>query len=516
MLQPRNAPCIQSGLLLLAVVFTCVASNSSPIVSTTRSPLPTSLGKVISDVASTESFNTVCLVTSRSVTYAQRRLVLQQLFDSHNNDESADKEDNMDWSEATTAIASASGLVLAIPATASCHDAATTAQACGGNVLYYAAPIDWQHGEGVLDVLAPVMETILKQKQQAQQQQHLYILVPPGSDIEMYRRRMEELAEPVLGNLVSTTTSTTLTLQDIFDRVEYIIPSQAMATLQEQLPKRSADAVLTSSRGFLVGRPHVVDMTSVNLAAARTLGPVARRLLQEGLQKVESACIDPNTGTSKLVHAFGELCDATLRQTLVQFDETSPVLNGSTTAQQIRTKLKFDLDCALHVTFRQQLELLEQSHFEDFKRALSKLILSPNLQNDMQAAASTSVQAFRKSLSKLVPKASSSFWNVAAPQHAYARRLNDYVANRMLTARASGKFRPLPRKGVTVGLHWLLPKPFGNDFRQEPWMVHAADNMVYVPPYTKLTDVNPDDVAAGDWRDKIVPSPAGNDMLYMQ
>jgi len=37
-----------------------------------------------------------------------------------------------------------------------------------------------------------------------------------------------------------------------------------------------------------------------------------------------------------------------------------------------------------------------------------------------------------------------------------------------------------------------------------------------VPPSSKLGDVSPQDVAAGTWRDQLVPSPAGNDMLYMQ
>jgi hypothetical protein len=90
-----------------------------------------------------------------------------------------------------------------------------------------------------------------------------------------------------------------------------------------------------------------------------------------------------------------------------------------------------------------------------------------------------------------------------------------YRRVRLLSARAGGQFKPLPRKGVTVGFHWLLPKPFGNDFRQEPWMVHATDNMVYVPK-DKITDISAEEVLAGDWRDKVVPSPVGNDMLYMQ
>jgi hypothetical protein len=46
-------------------------------------------------------------------------------------------------------------------------------------------------------------------------------------------------------------------------------------------------------------------------------------------------------------------------------------------------------------------------------------------------------------------------------------------------------------------------------------MVHATDNMVYVPK-DKITDISAEEVLAGDWRDKVVPSPVGNDMLYMQ
>jgi hypothetical protein len=46
-------------------------------------------------------------------------------------------------------------------------------------------------------------------------------------------------------------------------------------------------------------------------------------------------------------------------------------------------------------------------------------------------------------------------------------------------------------------------------------MVHATDNLVYVPK-DKITDVSPEDVKAGDWRKKIVPSPGAREMVYMQ
>jgi hypothetical protein len=46
-------------------------------------------------------------------------------------------------------------------------------------------------------------------------------------------------------------------------------------------------------------------------------------------------------------------------------------------------------------------------------------------------------------------------------------------------------------------------------------MVHAMDNLVYVPK-DKVTDVSPEEVKAGDWRRKIVPAPASRDMVFMQ
>ena len=56
---------------------------------------------------------------------------------------------------------------------------------------------------------------------------------------------------------------------------------------------------------------------------------------------------------------------------------------------------------------------------------------------------------------------------------------------------------------------------FGNDYHQELWMVQAMDNLVYVPK-DKVTDVSPEEVQAGDWHSKIVPTLASWDMLFMQ
>lgn len=144
------------------------------------------------------------------------------------------------------------------------------------------------------------------------------------------------------------------------------------------------------------------------------------------------------------------------------------------------------------------LQQLEDEAFAGYKSRLSKLVISPNLPQDMRKVAHQAVKDF-SSKCKKIPGGD------AAAIH-FGRRLSSHVQNRLLSAQASGQYRPLPRKGVTVGLHWLLPKPFGNDFRQEPWNIHASDNMVYVPK-DKISD---------GWQEDVVPSPIGNDLLYTQ
>jgi hypothetical protein len=149
----------------------------------------------------------------------------------------------------------------------------------------------------------------------------------------------------------------------------------------------------------------------------------------------------------------------------------------------------------------------------------------------MNRIGQTSITTFITDTVRLIPKTSfisshhqyTSFLTsyAVSVQRMYTRKVQEYIQNRILLAKSSGKFRPLPRKGITVGMHYLLPKPFGNDYRQEPSMIHATDNMVYIPKISKLSDVVPiGPVASGtsssDWKNSLVPHPPGNDMLYMQ
>lgn len=109
----------------------------------------------------------------------------------------------------------------------------------------------------------------------------------------------------------------------------------------------------------------------------------------------------------------------------------------------------------------------------------------------MREAADSSVREFGSAVKKLrAVKSATSYgsWMSNADQITSLRnQLAEHNAERLKAARASGQFKPVPRKGVTVGFHRLLPKPFGNDYRQGPHATHTADDLVTLPSTASRT-----------------------------
>jgi hypothetical protein len=296
-------------------------------------------------------------------------------------------------------------------------------------------------------------------------------------------------------------------LEDVFQSVEYVSsPAEVAAKLQATpacAPKEAASAIIASAKALSLATQS--PLSSKDLAAARTLGPAAKTALESALSTVQDMLKQ-----TPLVTNFGELADAAVKRTLQEL----PTTITSPLAQRIKARLHDELYSELGDIFEDQLDVLSEASFESFRRDLSQLRVSPNLAQDMNDVVNKCIADFGRACQKMVAKGSKT-WSTMAARTTFATKLKEFCKERLLVAKASGQYRPAPRKGVTVGLHWLLPKPFGNDFRQEPWMVHAMDNMVYVPK-DKITDVAPGEVKSGDWRDKIVPSPSARDMVYMQ
>lgn len=461
----------------------------SSIISECNSRLPMSLSTVISDLEAEgiQQVATACFLTSRGVTQNAKA----KLFGLEDT--------------SSTSFGTDSGICMAL-SLSSIPEVASTAVACEGNIVYYPNDEDLARGEGLFDSLGPAMERILNEDMSSSSS-----LIVVSEDPATTKAKLEEAASDVLSHLVSTKKKVA-TLGDVFGKVEYVKstedamdlldatkePSQAQESIASTVASdfwQSTPISFSSSSAF---------MSAKDLAAARQLGPAARKALETAVDTIKVMTEDGQSYVSN----FGDLCTAATKRAIEEFDDISPDLASTSMGKQIRSNLKEELAGELADLASVQLNLLQDVCFAEFRGRLNKLRISPALPTDMQAVVKVSVADFVKK-SKKMPI------GTADAKAAYQSRLNGFCSERLLAARASGQFKPVPRKGVTIGLHWLLPKPFGNDYRQEPWMVQATDNLVYVPP-DKISDVNPNDIATGDWRSKVVPSPAGTEMIYMQ
>ena len=486
----------------LVVLATLVSSaSSSSLVTECNTRLPMSLSTVISDLEAEGISRVVpiCFLASRGVTESTKA----ELFGLEDT--------------STTSFGTDSGVCVALSTgSSSVPEAASTAVACEGNIVYYADEGDLERGEGLFDTLGPAMERILNENDGIITGSTTLIVVT--KDIVTTKKRLEDAAVDVLANLVSTKKKISV-LDDVFDRVQFVKtadnamdlleaskePSQAQESIASTVASDFWQSTGSSPMAF-ISSSSTTNISPQDLAAARKLGPAARKALETAVETVKTLSEDNRS----LVPNFGELCGAATQRALEELEmaAVSKAVSSSSVGKQIQANLRDELNGELADLAAGQLDLLKESCFDEFKAKLSKLKISPLLPTEMKNVAKESVTDFSKRASKMLN-------GIADAKAAYQSRLQGFCSERLLAARASGQFRPLPRKGVTIGMHWLLPKPFGNDYRQEPWMVQATDNLIYIPP-DKITDVNPDEIATGDWRSKIVPSPAGNEMIYMQ
>eukprot|EP00978_Attheya_sp_CCMP212_P030710 scaffold114011_cov49-Attheya_sp.AAC.2 len=526
--------------------------SASIVVSGTTSRLPMALSTILNDLEAegATSVTTAAVVASASV---DRSSLLRKLFGISGE---GDHDDEVQDDGSTTAFgktashAEEGGVGLAVAtcsSSLSCQDAASTAVACGGTVVLVVNSVDLDRGEGLFSSLAPAMERLLALGSSSDAS--LLVVVEgasSSSDLQAAKAKLERAASAMLVSAIvqapeANNGKNAMVLKDVFGKgVEYVSDSQPIDDMLSRLGGTRAftDAAASVSSSvssdntdlalLLTAAPPSLSLSNSpkELAAARSLGPVARSALRSAMTAVLSVTGGFDTESSaepQLVTNFGSLCDAAVKRALDEFDtavgsvgKKKNTAGSSLATTKVAKKLRADLVEAVYAeladVYEAQLKQLSLACFESFQRGLSGLKVSPNLGSDMQGVLTDSMKEFKSKLPSL-KAASANHWPSAdATKSELRQQMQDYNTERLTMARASGQFRPAPRKGFGIGFHWLLPKPFGNDYRLEPWDVHTKENLVYVPP-DKVTDV---DATSGDWRNSIVPSPSGNELIYMQ
>eukprot|EP00580_Thalassiosira_gravida_P020834 CAMPEP_0201678108 /NCGR_PEP_ID=MMETSP0494-20130426/45561_1 /ASSEMBLY_ACC=CAM_ASM_000839 /TAXON_ID=420259 /ORGANISM="Thalassiosira gravida, Strain GMp14c1" /LENGTH=581 /DNA_ID=CAMNT_0048161217 /DNA_START=74 /DNA_END=1819 /DNA_ORIENTATION=+ len=463
-----------------------------------------------------------------------------------------------------------SGVAIACPTCsspklgASTSEVASTVVACGGTVVYVADMVDLGRGEGLFDYFGPALERMLAIRAMAlnaEEEEGTTLKPRPSTLIVVFKgltdkreiaaaqKTWESAASRMLNAIIQPATGTTRAtkLEDVFDRIEYLSAAEVDVDMQlcpaggrvsaPDSPASRDPSEVAQSVSDVVNSGLVEDLgpmfemaakvpvkqacprltNPVDLAAARLLGPLASKALAECLNTVSSVTGEDG---STLVPEFGALCDAAIRRALNSLDEVASGsrFKKSPIAKRIRADLVENLYSEMGDVYENQVASLREAAFASFRGKLNKLRISPNLPNEMGDAAETSVKEFASAVKKLrVPRATSNgSWMTNSDQISSLRgRFAEHNAERLKAARASGQFKPVPRKGLTVGMHWLLPKPFGNDYRQEPHMTHTADDLVYAP-VDGITDVSGNEIRSGDWRRGLVPAPSGGEMMYLK
>ena len=549
------------------------------IVSESKNRLPMSLSAVLSDWQDhadkeqdddnedeengngiSQGIITACVIPSRTVTASDKVGLVQTLLlgggDTKEDTDSDDSDtDQVTISTNSKAVVLSNGIALGLCGSSSLEEVVQATVACQGCIIYYPSVTDLKQGEGLLDWLAPAMEQWLAYYRNSNSNTDnnnnnnnnkgcLVVVCDDSLGISTTQSLLETAAKPILEAFPDQ--YPIRSLQDVFGSVHYVTANQVVSTLSssssaiQTTPEQvMAHIKKTSSSVIQDGNllqpstwERKINTAPMELAAARTLTRIRNDIVTDALQMMQRATHD----NTVLVPDFGKLCDATMQHAQEQFhtqatasdnnNNKKRLLTSTFVGQELTNSIRTNLALAWMDVLEQQLVLLQDATFATFRQALGKLRLGATLARDMDDTIARTMQTFVKDVAKLVPTTATGvgggggIWKSRTKDVTIVmtRRLQEFCHDRLEAAQASGQFKPVPRKGITIGLHWLLPKPFGNDFRQEPWLQHATDHMVYVPQRnSKITDVPPEAIVkTGDWRDQIVPSPAGRDMVFMQ
>lgn len=497
------------------------------ILSSYSYPLPISILSVLNDLETDGVSNIaqLSILNSRSITNSHRNRIILSLLDIQTNE-------TLGEINALGVKLEGGGLVITnLSTNASMFEISATVKASNGCILFLVANDDLQREEGLFYSLAPTVELYLMNNTKPCA---LFVLFDGINDIEKSKCHFESMAGKMLATIVQSSTTRTSILSNIFSHVEYLDTQEenfsdtlhniGLFTCPLDMHTEVVSSVWESKQQ---SKSSVKILPPSDIAAARMLRPVSQQCLQSCLEVIRQAIYSQNENLDlideskiNLLPDFGALCTMAYKKSLNTLDSYIGTKSFGTFAatKTIRYNFIQSLQHELSLIFEKQISLLQTSCYDQYVSGICQLRLSPNLHSDMECFSKNVLRNYIT----LACKLNSSiliFSNSALTSALYyqlRQKIHEYKKIRLDKAFVDGKYQPVPRRGVSFGFHCFLPKPFGNDYRQEPWNVYTKDNMIYVPK-DKLTDVNEESVIKSDWIQKgIIPCPSANDMIYMK
>mmetsp|Transcript_16943 Transcript_16943/g.30760 ORF Transcript_16943/g.30760 Transcript_16943/m.30760 type:complete len:310 (-) Transcript_16943:98-1027(-) len=214
----------------------------------------------------------------------------------------------------------------------------------------------------------------------------------------------------------------------------------------------------------------------VDLALARLLGPLANKALSECLDTIHA-----KTGPDGkvMVPEFGSLCDAAIHRAMDTLDatgaqETSPksiqLPNVSVPICRRPFILKWE-------TYELQVASLKDAAFVSFRGKFEQITHFAEFSTTNEGCRRERIDEF---VSDGVKKLQATYGCRGRLRVVDVEcRSNIVVEESIYGAALRGSSRTIAAQGAHCGdMSWLLPKPFGNYYRQEPHLTQTADDLI--------------------------------------
>jgi Root hair defective 3 GTP-binding protein (RHD3) len=346
---------------------------------------------------------------------------------------------------------------------------------------------------GILSELQPAMEEVLSLRAAGllsadQQHKTLMIAVRDYDESEISQADVESAVTAKLRSMWaaavkpqqgSSSSSDTAASFDDYFRVSfcflphYTLSSQSYAKSADSLRAAVVASGVRGSAADLAARYKAVS-THIGTAAAApgqkemTAAHTAKSAAAACYTSYKSLASTLLQSMQELDPEFGTRVDSIVSDVLAQYD--AAVAAGGAGSGGIVSKKRAELQRAMlrdvQTHYERQLALLQSAAITKFEKNPSTLRVSPAFVKDVAAAVKEAVAYYDEALKGLKSKHLPALH--AAQRRELLNTLHSTASERLQLAKLQGATLSSKggRKTVGVGLHWLLPQPFGTDAKQ--------------------------------------------------
>lgn len=242
------------------------------------------------------------------------------------------------------------------------------------------------------------------------------------------------------------------------DRPDYLFKEGEWST------QGSAALATVASLGAVGRLPLLASAAAGEVHAAYKASQLAERaakVFSKGLAVLRKA------SEATALSDFGERIGALIDDALAQFDSEAEALQGAPPVAAARAALASMLARGAMPTCRRQLALLQLSTRDKFMQQLASTKPSMEVEKELHSMVKESTRAFEASAKAALPSlVACSF---AFEKAAVRNSMSEAARQQIDLWRIQGLYLPMTgfKTPVDIGMHWLLPKPFGLDSRYD-------------------------------------------------